>query len=79
MVKWRDGFYVFAAATTEGGSGSVSIPCVGDATATRMGGESGTVRVTNGSFSDDFADKNAVHIYRIDGGSSCGLLAARTR
>jgi hypothetical protein len=31
------------------------------------------VPVTNGSFSDSFADKNAVHIYRIDGGSACGL------
>jgi hypothetical protein len=26
-----------------------------------------------GSFSDTFADPNAVHIYRIDGGSTCGL------
>jgi hypothetical protein len=71
LVKWRDGFYVFAAATTAGGTGTVSIPCVGDATATRIGGESGTVPITNGSFSDNFADKNAVHIYRINGGSTC--------
>ena len=29
--------------------------------------------MTDGSFTDSFADKNAVHIYRIDGGSTCGL------
>jgi hypothetical protein len=29
--------------------------------------------VSNGSFADQFADGNAVHIYRIDGGSTCGL------
>ena len=74
MVKW-DGqnFYVFAgskenAATT----GTFAMSCLGNATATRLG-ESGSVTVTNGSFNDFFADGNAVHIYRIDGGSSCGL------
>ena len=29
--------------------------------------------VSGGSFTDSFADKNAIHIYRIDGGSRCGL------
>jgi hypothetical protein len=29
---------------------------------------------TTGHFSDTFADANAVHIYRIDGGSACGLV-----
>jgi len=29
--------------------------------------------VLNRSFTDSFGDKNAVHIYRIDGGSICGL------
>jgi hypothetical protein len=73
MTKFHDGkFYVFAGSTGKAGTGTVNIPCIGDATATRLG-ETGTVPVTNGSFSDSFADKNAIHIYRIDGGSACGL------
>jgi hypothetical protein len=72
MVKWNgQNLYVFAAART-GGSASFSMPCVGDATAVRLG-EPGSVPVSGGSFSDQFADGNAVHIYRIDGGSTCGL------
>ena len=72
MVKW-DGsnFYVFAAARS-GGNATFSMPCVGNATATVLG-ENRTVAMTNGSFTDSFADGNAVHIYRIDGGSRCGL------
>jgi hypothetical protein len=74
MVKWQGGnFYVFAGSRNNTSStGTVSIPCVGDATATRLG-ETGSVPVSGGSFSDQFADGNAVHIYRIDGGSTCGL------
>jgi hypothetical protein len=80
MVKW-DGqnFYVFLA-SYEGGDATFSMPCVGNATATRLGpsnlpGEATSIPMSNGSFSDGFADKNAVHIYRIDGGSTCGLTA----
>ena len=73
MVKWSGtNFYVFAAARNGATAGTVTIPCVGAATATRLG-ETGSVPVTAGSLSDSFADKNAVHIYRIDGGSRCGL------
>ena len=74
MVKWYDGhFYVFAGSRESGSStGTVSIPCIGNATAVRLG-ESGTVPVSGGAFSDQFADGNAIHIYRIDGGSRCGL------
>jgi hypothetical protein len=78
MVKW-DGqrFYVFLA-TYDGGNATFSMPCVGDATATRLApsnlpGEAASIRMSNGSFSDSFADKNAFHVYRIDGGSTCGL------
>ena len=53
-------------------TGNFAIPCVGNATATVIG-ENRTLPVTAGSFSDSFADGNAVHIYRIDGGSTCGL------
>jgi hypothetical protein len=74
MVKW-DGehFYVFAGARENIASlGSVTIPCVGDATATVLG-ENRTVPVQAGKVTDNFADGNAVHVYRVDGGSSCGL------
>jgi len=74
LTKWHDGhFYVFAGSTqTAASTGAWSLPCVGDATATRLG-ESGSVPVTAGRFEDSFPDKNAVHVYRIDGGSTCGL------
>jgi hypothetical protein len=76
MVKWSGGhFYVFAGSRNNVAStGTVTIPCVGDATAVRLG-ETGSVPVSGGTLSDAFADGNAVHIYRIDGGSSCGLPA----
>jgi F5/8 type C domain len=82
MVKWYAAggrFYVFLA-TENGGSATFSMPCVGDATAVRLApsnlpGEAASIPVRGGSFSDSFADKNAVHIYRIDGGSTCGLAA----
>jgi F5/8 type C domain/PA14 domain len=78
MVKWHNGrFYVFLA-SYEGGSATFSMPCVGNATAVRlapsnMPGEAASIPVNGGSFTDSFADKNAVHIYRVDGGSTCGL------
>jgi hypothetical protein len=76
MVKSHDGrFYVFAGSRNNRSStGTVSIPCVGNATAVRLG-EAGSVPVSGGRLSDSFADGNAIHIYRIDGGSSCGLPA----
>jgi hypothetical protein len=48
------------------------MPCVGDATATVLY-EGRTVPVTNGRLTDQFADGLAIHKYRIDGGSACGL------
>jgi hypothetical protein len=75
-VKWSGGhFYVMAGARTGGGSMTWSIPCVGDASAA-VPDEGRTLPVTNGSFTDTFADKNSIHIYRIDGGSNCGLTPA---
>jgi chitodextrinase len=79
MLKWSGGkFYLFAGADRGGGSATFSIPCLGNATATRLAptnrpGEATTIPVSNGQWSDQFADKNAVHIYRIDGGTTCGL------
>jgi hypothetical protein len=77
MAKWQGGtFWVFAARSENGGSSSntISLPCVGDATAA-VDGESRSVPVTSGQLTDTFADGNTVHIYRIDGGSTCGLPA----
>jgi hypothetical protein len=76
MAKWHNGhFYVFAGSRNNASSiGTLSMPCVGDAKAVRLG-ETGSVPVWSGLFSDSFADGNAIHIYRIDGGSTCGLRA----
>ena len=73
MVKWAKGkFWVFAGADHGGGNATFRIRCVGNATA-KVLWENRSIPVRRGSFTDSFADKNAVHIYRIDGGSRCGL------
>jgi Bacterial TSP3 repeat len=73
MAKWSGGsFYVFAGSAGSATTAAFSMPCVGNATATVLD-EGRTVPITDGSFTDSFADANAVHIYRIDGGSKCGL------
>ena len=75
VAKWNgQNLYVLAGSAENGGpfQSQFSIPCVGNATATVLG-ENRTVPITSGSWSDTFADGNAVHIYRIDGGSTCGL------
>ena len=64
--------YVFAGSAGSPVKGRFSLPCVGDAKAVVVD-ENRTVPVRKGSFSDHFADANAIHIYRIDGGSTCGL------
>ena len=74
MVKWSDDhFYVFAGARAAATVATFTMPCVGNATAVRVGDETGSLPVMGGAFSDSFTDKNAIHIYRIDGGSTCGL------
>jgi hypothetical protein len=73
MVKWANGhFYLFAGSGGSAVTGTLSMPCVGDASAAVLG-EDRTIPVRGGSFADAFSDGNAVHIYRIDGGSTCGL------
>jgi hypothetical protein len=79
MVKWSGAnFYLFAGADRGGGAATFSLPCVGNAVAVRLPpsnlpAEGTSIAVTNGTLTDHFADKNAIHIYRIDGGSTCGL------
>ena len=63
--------YVFAGSEGSSVQGRFSLPCVSDAKAAVVG-ENRTVPVRNGSFSDHFADGNAIHIYRINVGSRCG-------
>jgi hypothetical protein len=62
--------YVFAGSAGSSAKGRFSLPCVGRATAAVVG-ENRTVRVRRGSFTDHFANGNAIHIYRIDGVSKC--------
>ena len=72
-VRWQGGkFWVLAGAHNGGGQSTFSIPCVGDATAV-VEGENRSVPVNGGQFTDSFADRNSVHVYRLDGGSRCGL------
>jgi hypothetical protein len=73
MVKWSGRhFYLFAGSAGSRATGTFSIPCVGDATAAVLS-EGRAIAVRDGIFADTFADGNAIHLYRIDGGSSCGL------
>jgi hypothetical protein len=74
MAKWQGGkFWIFAGRTQNGGqtSNTISLPCVGNATAA-VDGEGRSIPLTGGRLADSFADGNAIHIYRIDGGSTCG-------
>jgi F5/8 type C domain/PKD domain len=72
-VRWQGGkFWVLAGAHNGGGQATFSIPCVGDATAV-VDGENRSIPVNGGRFTDSFEDRNSVHVYRLDGGSRCGL------
>ena len=64
--------YVFAGSAGAPVEGRFSVPCVGDSTAAVVD-EGRSIPVRNGSFSDHFANGDAIHIYRIDAGAPCGL------
>lgn len=72
MTKWSgDTYYVFAGSTAAHEQRvTFDLACTGDAVATVLG-EQRTVPVTGGRFTDTFADGNAVHLYRIDGDTTC--------
>jgi hypothetical protein len=74
MAKYSGGtFYIFAASHDVGARRArFDVLCTGDATVTVLD-ENRTLPLTDGSFTDNFTGGNAVHIYRIDGGSTCGL------
>lgn len=72
-VKWSgSSFYVLAGTNRAAGVFTFSMPCVGDATVT-VEGEGRTLPMNGGSFTDTFADKNSIHLYRVVGGGRCGL------
>lgn len=66
MAKYHDDVhYVFAANTQNAAtSGIFMLTSVGSGTA-EVVGEDRTIPISEGTFSDDFADGNAVHIYKI--------------
>ena len=64
--------WVLAAADKGAGTARFRMRCLGNATAKVMF-EGRSVSMRGGSFTDRFSSKDDVHIYRIDGGSSCGL------
>ncbi len=76
--KAKGNLYVFAGSAGSAVKGRFSLPCVSNAKA-EVVGENRTIPIRRGSFSDHFADGNAIHIYRIDAGSRCGLTSTGDR
>jgi hypothetical protein len=78
LYKWHDGhFYVIAGNRDHTAkSGTMGLPCIGSgATAVNLGETVGslTIPLSGGQFTAQFAADTGVHVYRIDGGSTCGL------
>jgi len=64
--------YVFAGSNkAAGGTATFTVKC-GGSTAVVID-ENRTIPIVEGTFTDNFADGNAVHLYSIEGGGSCGL------
>jgi hypothetical protein len=73
IVKWaKRRLYVFAGSAGSAVRGRFALRCVRGRRA-RVLYENRSVRVRAGRFTDSFADGNAIHIYRMDGRSKCGL------
>jgi hypothetical protein len=74
MTRLYDGRLYIVAGSAQPGpqAAAFRLSCVDDATVTVLD-EDRTVELTSGSFTDEFADGNAVHVYRIDGPDTCGL------
>ncbi len=73
-LKWYKGHFYLLTGSSQVASqvAKFTLGCVGNAKATVLF-ENRTVNVVNGVITDSFANSNANHIYRIDGGSNCGL------
>lgn len=64
--------FVFAGANTAtGGTATFTLKCGGSSAV--VIDENRTIPIVDGTFSDTFANGNAVHLYTIEGGSSCGF------
>ncbi|WP_175417398.1 hypothetical protein [Arthrobacter sp. 24S4-2] len=74
LVKAYQGqFYLMAAANSEANqSVTFSFACGSPVTAEVLD-ENRSVNVSANSFTDNFADSNAVHIYKFNSGNTCGL------
>lgn len=72
-TKLHDGHvYIFAGANKNtGGAATFTLKC-GGSTAVVID-ENRTIPIVAGTFTDTFADGNAVHLYSIEGGGSCGF------
>lgn len=72
-TKLHDGkTYVFAGANKKtGGKAAFHLRCGGSSAV--VIDENRTIPITDGAFTDTFDDGNAVHLYRIEGGGSCGF------
>ncbi|WP_211240772.1 hypothetical protein [Hamadaea tsunoensis] len=72
-LKWYNGnFYLLAGSNGGTGKQTFKLPCIGKTANATVLDEGRSIPISGGTFSDTFANSNAVHIYRIDGGSSCG-------
>jgi hypothetical protein len=71
MTKFhRDRYFVFAGSKENAASiATISLKGFNSGTATVIG-ENRTIPISNGRFSDNFEDGNAIHIYRIDSQST---------
>nr|WP_306422536.1 hypothetical protein [Paenarthrobacter aurescens] len=64
--------YIFAGANKKaGGTATFHVQCGGSSAV--VIDEDRTIPVVDGRFTDTFADGNAVHLYRVEGGGSCGF------
>ncbi len=73
-VKAYNGSLYIIAGSTQTGPQSVALnlKCGGGTSVTVLG-ENRSLAMVGGSFTDTFADSNAVHIYRVEGGNACGI------
>lgn len=74
MTKYLDGqLYVFAGSAQPAAQrATFTLSCLSSGTV-RVVDENRSLPLTDGHFSDSFADGNAVHVYRVDGARGCGL------
>ncbi|GGF90441.1 hypothetical protein GCM10007304_00420 [Rhodococcoides trifolii] len=68
--SYQGSLYVMSGSAQAGAvRASITVGC--NVSSATVVDENRTIPIKNGTFSDDFADGNAVHIYKIDGAGSC--------